>query len=437
MTPFSTDVILVNIMQFLDVGGASNSRSVDHQFKRVLDSNEYWNGFLYQSKKPSILLLKHTSVGLGGIISRQSIDKNMCVSCGECSDSYRDNSYSHIQTHPFFGIMACKFCMKTDPVLSIISENKACKKYKITTDDMYSIARVKKRTYHVLDCNARECGELKHGVSFIQSMLDKSKKRRLCISMSRLEARSKRISQVKTGLKSKILLDLGYIRADSIFLDFHICMDVINYHNMGNYLLGDIFEKRVSVKRSVPMAVCDIYDFCCLLTFCKRMNILLDDYKECSPGHIDFAPGIVLKNSYNGGSNFYDFICKYTKSVEALMARSRSVELYTKHDGTRVTKKDRTLIVDILCIEDFVEINYEPFEEYIEYGEGDPVFIVRELRKMDVFFQHGLYEEIEYLNSIGMSEDIVYSTARSFVIREMGGLPIMNRFFIDDRIPSL
>ena len=425
MTPFSTDVILVHIMKFLDVSGAANSRSVDHQFKRVLDSNTYWNEFLYQSKKNSVLLLKHTSVGLGGIISRQSIHKNMCVSCGE---------YSHIQTHPFFGIMSCKFCMKTDPILSIISENQACKKYKITRDDMTSIARVKKRTYHVLDCNARECAELKHGVSFIQSRLDKSEKRRLSINRGRIEARAKRVSQLKTGFKSRII---GDSKVDSIFLDFDICMNIIIYHKMGYYLLGDIFDKRVSVRRDVSMAVYDVYDFFCLITYCKRMGILLEDYKECASGHADFEPGVVLKNSYNGGPNFYEFISRYSKSVEDLMTRSRSVEFYTKNDGSSVNKKDRTLIVDILCIEDFVEINYTPFEEYIEYGEGDPVFIARELRKMDVLFQYGLGEEMQYLNSIGTSADLVYSMARSFVIREMGGLPIMNRFFIDDRVPSL
>lgn len=431
---FSTDVILVNIIEFLDVYDAANTRRTSRHFKDCMDSKPYWDGFLYKTKKPSICVLKHSSAGLGCIISRQSISRHMCVSCGEYSDSNKDNTRSYIQTHPFFGIMSCKSCMINDPVLSIISENEACKKYKITIDDISSLARVKKRTFHVLDCSARFCGELKHGVEFIQNMLDKSNKRKIAIRKNRINQKNRRLAELETYVRNMITADH---KIDIILIEMDIWLGIIVYHNLGHFILGDLFENRSSVGRVVKDAGDEVVDFCRLLTHCRRNNVLRSDYKSCSPGHADFLPGIVFKNSISGGDNYYEFMSRYIKSIDDLMDRSRSVEFYTKRDGSSLTRKDRVLIVDILCMEDYVEINYTPFEEYIEHGVGDPVFMARELRKMDVFFQEGLYEEMNYLHHMGVANENVYGVARRFILRQMGGLPIMTRFFIDDRIPSI
>lgn len=434
MEKISIDVILVNILEFLNVCDAANTRRTCRHFRNCMDYKPYWDSFLYKTKKPSICVLKHASAGLGCIITRQSVSRHMCVSCGEYSDSNKDNIRSYIQTHPFFGIMSCKTCMINNPVLSIISENEACKKYKISMDEISSLPRVKKRTFHVLDINARFCGELKHGVDFIQNMLDKSNKRKVAIRENRINKKSRRLSELETYVRMMITADR---KIDIVLSEMSIWLDIIVYHDIGRFILGDLFENRSTVGRVVEHAGKEVVDFCRLLTHCRRNNVLCSDYKSCSPGHADFLPGIVFKNSISGGDNYYEFMGRYIKSIDDLMDRSRSVEFYTKKDGSSLTLDDRIIIVDILCMEDYVEINYNPFEEYIEHGVGDPVFMARELRKLDVFFQAGLYEEMNYLHHIGVDDKDVYGMARRSILRRMGGLPIMKRFFIDDRIPSI
>ncbi len=433
MNKLRADILFVNISEFLDVQGASNFRRTHTQARDAIDSSEFWDNFIESSKNDSPYTLKHTSYGLGGIISRQSLKENMCVTCGEYSCSF-PIPCGCVTMHPFFGVMVCQNCTNHDPMLSIINEKDACKKYLIDPDDMENIAHIKKRSIKVLDYAARYCGELKHGKEKIQSILDKRDKRRMTIKRNRILARNKRVIELEAYMEMKVD---GSIRADSYFRLMSNWRKVISEHTLSSYLLHDIFEYRVSVDSTVKIIGDDIFDFCCLLTYCKNNGVLMEDYKTPCLHHHDFIPRTVFNNSKNGGIHYYEFMCRYTDSIKQLTDRSKSVEIYTKRDGTSLNEDDRRSIVDILCLEDYIVFDYEKFQEYIEDGIGDPVLIAREIRKMDIIISMGYYEWNEYLLYIGMCQGMASKEARRATLLESNGLPIMNRYLLDDRIPTL
>ena len=76
------------------------------------------------------------------------------------------------------------------------------------------------------------------------------------------------------------------------------------------------------------------------------------------------------------------------------------------------------------------------FREYIDYGVGDPVMIAREERKMDFLISNGWDEYFHvYFNVYRMCVHQATSYAKQRALANTDGFPIMNRLFVNDKIP--
>ena len=93
----------------------------------------------------------------------------------------------------------------------------------------------------------------------------------------------------------------------------------------------------------------------------------------------------------------------------------------------------------MLCAEEGLSfIENDMLGEYIEYGTGDPVTIIREYRKMIFLYSNGYNDEFDYYLSVHrMCSCRASFYARKGVLRRVRGFPIMDRLFLDDRIHSM
>ena len=433
MDCIDSESVIFNIMNFLDYKSSSQIRRCERRMKVIMDHDIYWGGPIDYSGKIVRECTQphepyHVSPGLYHIIMRTSWSGWLCVACG---------SISNIPVHPFYGTVVCKTCINTNDMYRVMGEKAACKKYFLKSGDTSSISRIQKShgVFRVLDHQVRKLAEDKLGKDVVATRITKRHRKSETILSNKYSSYGRRRSLLLSRTKSSIMRSRS--RVDPFFMDIEKILHLAGFHGIYHYIIGDILDLRVSSRFSIDEVSVKLFDFACFLSVCRKRGILMDDYKSTCPFHDDFAVFIVFNTHCTGGMHFYEYISEYVESMEALRSRSKNVLTFTYSLGNSLSSDHREDICKILCTEEGISsINMDNFDEYIEYGVGDPVMIARKNRKMEFLVSNGYDEYFHvYFNVYRICVNQASSLAKQRTLSNTRGFPIMKRLFVNDKIP--
>lgn len=437
MNTINAESTLVSVMNYLDPKDASHLRRTEKRMRNIMDSDIYWGEAPLNATDcfESLLgqkYMSHVSYGLTDIVMRSSYKTWKCISCGKHSD---------IPLHPFYGTVICKTCCETHPKYKIVGEKSACKKYAIGIEKLGDTPRIIKSqgVYRVLEHQVREKAESLFGKTTVQDRLNKSSRRSLVIHNNRLNSYNKRLRLL--NIKTRCLVLRSNMRVDSCFKDADSIMSFAEMHNLFYFIIRDVLDFKVTSRYSIEDASEKLFDLACFLTCCRRNGIIMEDYVTKCPHHDDFRISKVFTTHCTGGIHFYEHIPAYMTSIERLVNRSKDVIMYTGKRREEMGRSERIKLYEILCIEEGIYFDTEEYysrelDEYINHGVGDPVMIARECRKIEFLKISGYDDMIDRFLSYGLCYCVSVSRARSTTLMRCGQFPVMNRFCIDDRVPS-
>lgn len=431
MDSIDAETTLHTIMSFMDHGSASEIRRSEKRMKTVMDSDHLWKKTelstgIMENPRESY----HASTGLHGIINRSSFKEWKCVSCGSVSD---------IPIHPFYKTVVCKKCRKNKIEYHVMGEKAACKKYFIKSTELGEVSRIERSrgVFSVLEHQVKSVAENKLGREAVRSKLEKRRRISDTIQSNRLWSYKRRLHILTMYTRSALMR--SSVRVDSDLMDVSVILRLAGRYSLYYHTIRDILDFKVRANFSVEHASERLFDLACFLSNCRRNGIIMEDYESMCPHHDDFDVRAVFVEHCRGQMHFYEYMSKYTKSIESLLSRSRTVLLHTSSMGESASRTTRQGVCEILCAEEgliFSENNM--LGEYIEYGTGDPVTIIRDYRKMLFLYSNGYNDEVNYYVSVHrMCPCRASIYARKSVLRRVRGFPIMDRLFLDDRIHSM
>lgn len=436
MDVIHAETTLSNIMSFMDHDSASEMRRSERRMRDTMDSEELWRTPGESSGESSTQIPEkpfepyHVSACLRKIILRESLKGWRCVSC---------RSISSIPIHPFYKTVVCKKCIRNKIGYRIMGQKAACKKYFIEPNDLGEISRIErsKGVFRVLEHQVKSVAERKLGKHVVRGRLDKRRRMAETIQSNRLWSYRRRLDLLTMYTKSALMR--SSVRIDSELMDVHTILRIAGHYNLSDYITHDVLEFKINSRFSVERASVGLFDFASFLSNCRRNGILMDDYKSTCPHHEDFDAGIVFLEHCRGQMHFYEYISKYMKSIESLLSRSKSVLAHTVSMGDSFSRVSRKEVCEILFAEEGIPfIENHMIGEYIDYGVGDPVFMIREFRKMIFLYSNGYDHEVDYyVNTHRMPICRASVYAKRGILRETGGYPIMDRLFLDDRISCM
>ena len=434
MDAINAETTLSNIMSFMDPGSASETRRSERRMKAVMDSGELCAkpGFPVRSTE-SPYEPYHVSEGLRSIIVRSSFKERKCVSCSK--------TVSDVPLHPFYKTVVCKKCRSEKIEYHVMGQKAACKKYFIKSSDLGAgdVSRIEKSrgAFSVLEHQVMSVAENRLGKDVVNKKLEKRRRVADTVQSNRLWSYKRRLHLLTMYTRSALMK--SSVRIDSHLMEVSVILRIAESYRLTDYIIRDTLDLRVNSRFSVERAAVGLFDFASFLSNCRRNGILMDDYETICPHHEDFDVSIVFVEHSRGQMHFYEYISKYVKSIESLLSRSRSVLAYTASMGDSLSRIIRQEVCEILCAEEGLPFTEnEMIGEYIDYGTGDPVTIIREYRKMIFLYSNGYSDEIDYyINVHRMCSCRASVFAKRDVLRQTRGFPIMDRLFLDDRIPLM
>lgn len=430
MDTINAATTIANIIDFMDPSSASQFRRCERRIQSVMDSPVYWSSETRESPETCHPVEPyHVSSGLSKIILRSSYKEWMCVSC---------SSVSSIPVHTFYGTVVCRTCSSQNPYYRVTGLKAACKKFFVKPEDVTGIPKVEKSrgVFRVLEHQVRSCAERKHGSYVINTRIAKRSNRVDKIRSNRAWSYNRRHQLLTMHTKSALIR--YRVRVDSHLMDTGVILKLAERHRLYNFIVRDILDFKVTSNYSVRLASENLFDLACFLSCCRREKVLMDDYVTACPHHDDFNASIVFMDHLSGDFHFYEYMSKYTKSIESLLVRRSSVLAHLASLGDSITREDRHEISDIVSAEEGIPLDMEAFNEFIEYGIGDPVIIARERRKIDFLRGWGYDGYFDYYHTVhGICAQVSASYARESALSSCRGLPIMNRRFTDSSISGL
>jgi len=433
MDSIGSESTIVNIMEFLDPSSSAELRRSEKRMKSTMDSVTYWGSPEKQiSSRPGCDQPRepyHVSPGLSRAIYHSSYKKWKCVSCA---------SVSNAPIHPFYNTVVCKRCLERNPMYTIMGEKAACRKYFIKPEDTGDIARIERSrgVFRVLEHQVRSRSETKHGTGVVRTRLEKRRYRSDKIFNNRIKSYNRRVKFLHTYTRAS--LNHYTVRIDPELMDTKVLVGLAASHSLDNFIFRDILDFKVTSNSSVTYASDKLVDLACLLSYCRRNGVLMDDYIERCPYHDDFMVSSVFMDHCCGKVHYYEFMSRYIKSIESLKNRSRSVLAYTSSFGESFSMEDRYKTSLVVCLEEGASLDPFLFDEYIRFGIGDPVLIGRECRKIEFLRSRGYDADFDYFHTIqGMCSHVSMMKARKVSLCRCGGFPIMERLFVDSRICGL
>jgi hypothetical protein len=433
MNVINSETTLSTIAEYMDPSSASQFRRCERRMKAVMDSETYWGeptGYVSRhSRCEQPVEPYHASPGLSKIIYRSSYQEWRCVSC---------SSVSNIPVHPFYGTVVCRSCCYNSPEYRVMGHKAACKKYFVKEEDTAGVLKMRKSSgvFRVLEHQVKRVAEEKLGHGPLRSRLAKRSARSDTIHSNKAASFEKRLRTLTFSTNCTLFRLRS--RIDPPLLQANVLVKLSSFHRLYGFITGDLLMLRVKSHSSPRVSSERLVDLACLLSYCQRNGVLMDDYKTLCPGHDDFNIRGVFTRHCNDGVHFYDYMSEYVRSIESLMDRSRSVLAHTASIGDEITTKDRLGVSRIVCSEEGVPLDADAFDEYIRFGVGDPVLIARECRKIAFLCNHGYNEDFFYYNTVcGLCphQSLVYARRQS--LSRCRGFPIMNRLFTDCRVSGL
>ncbi len=433
MDVIDADTTLSNIMSFMDPRSASETRRSERRMMAAMDSGKLcsWPEFA-AGRTESPYEPYHVSAGLRSIIMRSSFSDRSCVSCAK--------SASDVPIHPFYSTVVCKRCRIDKIEYHIMGQKAACKKYFIKPADLgvEDVSRIERSqgVFSVLEHQVRSVAEKRLGKDVLRGRLEKRRRVANTVRSNRLCSYKRRLHLLTMHTKSALLR--SRVRIDAYLMDIPELLRISGHYRLDDYIIHDVLDLRVNSRFSVESAAMGLFDFASFLSNCRRNGILMEDYVTACPHHDDFDVGIVFVDHSMGQMHFYEYISKYVKSVDSLLSRSRSVLAHTASMGDSLSKSSRRQVCEILFAEEGIPFTEnEMVGQYIEYGTGDPVTIIREYRKLIFLYSNGYNDEVDYyMNFHRMCTCRASVFAKRGILLQTRGFPIMNRLFLDDRIPS-
>ena len=437
MDLLNSDTTIANIIKFMDPGSASQFRQCEKRVRSVMDSEEYWGDLdlhspgKHRPKRDDPVEPYHKSSGLRMIVMRTSFKEWRCVSCSVVSDK---------PLHDFYGTVVCRRCCEEKTMYRVMGEKAACKKYFLEPIDIIDVAKLERSrgVFRVIEHQVMTRAISKHGKEVLKSRMAKREKRIETINTNRTSSYNKRVNL----LNKMTIASLRRVRSrvETHLMDLRVLLRLAEYHGLRNFMIRDLLDFRVTSKFSVREASENLVDLACLLSYCRRNGVLMEDYITPLPNHNDFYVSIVFINHCYGDAHFYEYMANYVSSIESLVSRSISVMAHEASIGESICWEDRYNIISMVCAEEGISINtcFDLFDEYIRFGTGDPVLLARECRKMAFLRSQGYDEDFDYYMTVRrMCACRSSANARRTTLSRCRGFPIMNRLLIDHRISGL
>lgn len=430
MNTISSENTIQSILEYMDPRSALHMGMTEVRMKRVLDNHPKWNEIAKKAKpKPSNNIIMNNSLGLSALIIRNSLKKWTCISCGE----HCDNPF-----HPFYGILVCKDCCLMTDVFRTVGVKEACKLFFMEEEDTIGVPKHYKTSVNKIMTywNAKICGERRNGVLGLKALVKKRDTRRLNLSRNRRKALDIRIIKLKNLVWN--LATESFTRIDAELMDCTKMLKLMHRHRLGRIITGDIFQFKLKSKFSPEKAATRLFEFVCMLSFCRKNGIIYDNHYTPTLIHKDFQIYSVFLKHLQGGKHFYVSINEYVESLNVLERRALNIDSFIMKNKENLNEESRKEMVIKICVEEGIPMREEVFKYFIEEGIGNPVLIARSDRKMGFLIDRGLYDEITYYrNGLHMSQENAEMEARLSILRQFGGFPIFNNIFTDDSITPL
>ena len=411
------DPLVVLISEYVLPSHIYVLRDVCKDIRDVLDKNNpVYEKILSHVIAPKKILYKN-SIGTTALLIKSSWRQAFCLNCG-CTTLLHINYY--------YGIFLCYECEKNNNFFFEVNLRASCVDYFLdykTQKENVNLVKVKNgRGFKVLHKDLLEVAHTQYPNGELQTKLDLRYFRMLETNKRRYKSRERRIASVKTTFN--YLVNCNISRIDPVLMDMVYLTSVVNMFGCRDKIFGDVYSLKITTKFTVSEVCHNLCDYSMMITYMKKKG-LLDNHYNMNRFSIGTTPlYIYLKHMRSSGLHFYEMVNEYVESANEIEKRSDEVQRYLL---TEKTKQQRKSLAVAMCVEDAVDYNHDDFEEFVEFGLGDPVYLARKKRARVFLNRNGFMDHLDrYLNA-GYRTSEAYDLATKLVLDRTKGYPPMMR----------
>lgn len=217
-------------------------------------------------------------------------------------------------------------------------------------------------------------------------------------------------------------MERNSIRVDPYLRNLSNITEMVRAHGSTHIVFGDVKDVKIHCRHTPREASVRLYNYAAMLTYMRKTDFLDQDYKLI-PG-TGSTPHDIFQKHTRGGLHYYENTRAYMDAKKEFYTRFHEVERHLSVGSTRIGRKS---IAIAMCVEDNIDYVVEDFQQFVDIGEGNPVYIARQKRKM-VFLNANNY--MVYLDEMLMNDHHITESAimaENRVLWDTIGYPPMMR----------
>ena len=410
-----TPQCISEIFKYTSPSNVSDLKNTDHVMRDIVNGDEHkhmWSDMIKETYGDGDLkLLKGGSVVETALIIRESRINRTCALCNSVKDSI-------LSEHPFYKILVCRYCMDYK-TLRVCGLKSALRDNFLDPNESPStlVKRKHGSFYKVLEHHVEKLAKDRYPDGKLEDMKSNRSMKRIRLYHDRRQAPIYRNNCLQMEYN---MLVRGYTcRIDRKLEDLLFACDLAAGYNTLGPILGDILQNKIKSSKSTMDAAKDLRDFSWMMTYMRTHGVVTDEYVVTSeyadivdPKHILSIHMINCDHYYVTINNLVSSVAQYTERVDKMG------EFIRKNNPTL---ENRRYLANVASIEDGIDLDESVFSDFIEKGEGNPVHIAREKRKMIFLNMNGYMQSYSECISIGLGHERSHLFAKNGALKRTRG----------------
>lgn len=411
------DPLVVLVSEYVRPSHLYVLRDVCKDIRNVLDKkNPLWERILSHNIAPKRILYKN-SIGTTALLVKSSWKQAFCLNCER-------TTMLHINY--YYGIFLCYDCEKNNKAFFEVNLKAICFDYFLdykTQKENANLIKVRNgRAFKVLHKHILKVAHLQYPDGELQDKINRRYYRNRETAIRRYRSRERRTASIKTSFG--YLVGSNISRIDPILTDIISLTNVVNMFGCREKIFGDVYSLKITTRYTVSEVCNNLCDYSMMITYMKKKGFLDEQY------HVNFfAVGttpfyVYSKHRLPSGLHFYELVNEYVDSVNETEKRSAQVERYLL---TEKTTRQRKSLAIAMCVEDGIDYNQEDFQDFVESGLGNPVYIARKRRARVFLNRNGFMDYMDRFLQAGYDVHEASNVATKLVLDRTKGYPPMMR----------
>ena len=199
--------------------------------------------------------------------------------------------------------------------------------------------------------------------------------------------------------------------------NIHFACDLADHYNIP--IFEDILQKKIKSSKSTMDAAKDLRDFSWMMTYMRKHGIVTNEYVVTSD-YVDIVnPRFILAIHKMKCDHFYVSVNKFISSVAQYNERVDNMGEFIRKNNPTI--EIRRYLATVASIEDDIDLDESIFYNFIEKGEGNPVHIAREKRKMIFLNMNGYMQSYSEYISLDLGHDKSHLFAKNGALNRTRG----------------